>query len=98
MHGQRAGPCRGLEAPRSQSKSTGNKCELTWQVNPRNGQVIKQSTQGCVASGRAHELQSTQVNRAVNADDSGLDTRDDGEKVEGEAQESGRRAWKQAGG
>ena len=53
MRGQRAGPWRGLEAPRSQSKSTGNRRELTWQVNPRNGQVIKQSTRGWVASGRA---------------------------------------------
>ena len=92
MHGQRAGPWRGLEAPQSQSKSTGNRRELTRQVNPRNGQVIKQSMHDCVASGRARGLQSTLVNRAVNANDSGLDTRDDGEKVEGEAQESWRRA------
>ena len=54
MRGQWAGPWRGLEAPRSQSKSTGNRRELTWQVNPRNGQVIKQSTRGSQrASGRA---------------------------------------------
>ena len=30
MRGQRAGPWRGLEAPQSQSKSTGNRRELTW--------------------------------------------------------------------
>ena len=78
--------------------STGNRRELTWQVNPRNGQVIRQSTRGCVASGRTRRLQSTQVNRAANVGESGLEAGDDGAEEVGEAQETWWSSWKQAGG